>query len=760
MPGQSTNKTHPPRPTPPHLRPPTLRHLTAALLAATSFPSFAGTVTSRPYDGVLFHELTLTTPRTLKAYVLEFDLDAPGVSFRMTPKTGSGLSESATRTTSSAVTTYAAQMGINASFYFSDTDGGLKSRGLVASRGTTYSPFEADDRRPWPVLNISQSNIATIVDRASLGLAGTALTPNTTPYNAVSGSERIIHNGIITAGIVSFGQPTELQPRTAVGTTPDGRLFMAVIDGRQSGLSLGTASRETAEILLQFGVTNAINLDGGGSSTMVVNSRPDRVVNSPSDGSERAVATHLLAYANPATTTTDRFVLSANTLGDRGTFGRNPTASTGTTGVLGTSTAAADLNADDPSAFRWSQKISLIDNPATTSSAENPNGSFVRITSGPTGSRTENTSRPSTGYLGLWARTTDADVQISLALDNQSNTTAGRALRRSVIPDGQWHLYQWDITDASQWEAYAGGAGKVTTSTFTVDSLQIFAPNRNVNLFVDEITHDALAQIPTPASIPNTPRRTGHILFADSFSLPGATAARSNTVAANGWTNRGEEPVDYNTNLSATPGRLNATGRLILQNLDTAETTADAVSRLFEPITIPVGSGLCVTADLQSLGGTSALSSTTDGIRLSLTNSAMTDATTPGYGLYMPTGAFVTTSFREFISSAAATTTTLGSPLLINLPDDAPFTITFIIERTATSEVRLSGFYDLPTGRVSLGSVLDTTTPYLTFDQLTLGVGGRQLALSIDNVSVYIPEPATPLVLLPAAVALHRRRRR
>lgn len=81
-------------------------------------------------------------------------------------------------------------------------------------------------------------------------------------------------------------------PRTAVGFTKDGKkLLLVVVDGRQA-LSRGMTQSELAQLMLSLGAYNALNLDGGGSSTMVVREpgeKSPRVINSVSEGTERAV---------------------------------------------------------------------------------------------------------------------------------------------------------------------------------------------------------------------------------------------------------------------------------------------------------------------------------------------------------------------------------------------------------------------------------------------------------------------------------------
>lgn len=82
-------------------------------------------------------------------------------------------------------------------------------------------------------------------------------------------------------------------PRTAVGITAPGRLIWLTADGRQKN-SVGLSLWELAALMKEIGVVEAINLDGGGSTTMVLDGQ---IVNSPSDaGGLRSVSTALLLY--------------------------------------------------------------------------------------------------------------------------------------------------------------------------------------------------------------------------------------------------------------------------------------------------------------------------------------------------------------------------------------------------------------------------------------------------------------------------------
>lgn len=82
-------------------------------------------------------------------------------------------------------------------------------------------------------------------------------------------------------------------PRTAVGAREDGTLLLVTVDGRRPGESVGMSLPELTDLMLELGCVSAINLDGGGSTTMVVDGK---VVNSPSGGEARRNADAILLF--------------------------------------------------------------------------------------------------------------------------------------------------------------------------------------------------------------------------------------------------------------------------------------------------------------------------------------------------------------------------------------------------------------------------------------------------------------------------------
>lgn len=112
---------------------------------------------------------------------------------------------------------------------------------------------------------------------------------------------------LVEQGEVVEGLNTQnINPRTAVGINKNGRyLILIVVDGRQPFYSEGATFPELAQLMLDQGAHFAMSLDGGGSSTMVVEGRNSKpvILNSPIDnyipGRERPVANHLGIYLNP-----------------------------------------------------------------------------------------------------------------------------------------------------------------------------------------------------------------------------------------------------------------------------------------------------------------------------------------------------------------------------------------------------------------------------------------------------------------------------
>jgi len=111
--------------------------------------------------------------------------------------------------------------------------------------------------------------------------------------HALGGGPRLIASGRVQiSSLEERFRPDVAQsraPRTAVGVTASGSWLLVVVDGREVD-AVGLSLEEMAEFLMERGVQDAMNFDGGGSSTLVVDGI---VLNHPTDGQERPVANAL-----------------------------------------------------------------------------------------------------------------------------------------------------------------------------------------------------------------------------------------------------------------------------------------------------------------------------------------------------------------------------------------------------------------------------------------------------------------------------------
>lgn len=120
---------------------------------------------------------------------------------------------------------------------------------------------------------------------------------------AVGAMYQLVRDGAVLDGL----DAATTGPRTAVGVKPDGSVLFYTLDGRQKGHSIGATIKMVAQRLVELGCTEAVLLDGGGSTTLV-STYPDytgvSTVNSPSEGNARAVTNAVFLTSNLSPTGT------------------------------------------------------------------------------------------------------------------------------------------------------------------------------------------------------------------------------------------------------------------------------------------------------------------------------------------------------------------------------------------------------------------------------------------------------------------------
>lgn len=264
-------------------------------------------IVTEPFEGVTVRTIQLAHPRPLRICVAEVDLTNDGVSFLVSPgngdpngdEPGDPNNETTRQTTLDFLREHNAQLAINATFFgmgTTDTD----NIGLVASRGNLISPF----RKDWPAINIDADNRVAVLLGEQDSFRVTGPDSDVSIHNAISGSDHIVTDGKPTTDQREFS--TTAHPRTAIGYTTNRKLHLVTVDGRQPGISEGMSLVELANFMLSLGCTQAINLDGGGSTTMAIADPKPRVLNTPSSKSEngeygvpRKNGTNLAVFARP-----------------------------------------------------------------------------------------------------------------------------------------------------------------------------------------------------------------------------------------------------------------------------------------------------------------------------------------------------------------------------------------------------------------------------------------------------------------------------
>lgn len=171
--------------------------------------------------------------------------------------------------------------------------------GPCVSEGVVVSPAPAGELSPGLALTCDKH--ARVAMLGVKDLDGMDDVVSGVPANAKRVSTLLVDNGH-NCSETAAPEPKKRHPRTAAGVSADGRtLILAVIDGRQPAWSIGITLPELAELMIECGARDAINLDGGGSSSFIYTA-PDgtRVENKPSDGKWRAVGASMGVYLRNA----------------------------------------------------------------------------------------------------------------------------------------------------------------------------------------------------------------------------------------------------------------------------------------------------------------------------------------------------------------------------------------------------------------------------------------------------------------------------
>lgn len=311
-----------------------LRRFAPALLAllllvwSAGAPVAADAPTRQPYVGVTITERVLTAPRPARLHVVQIDLRAKGIRVAVTAPGGSR--EVVRESTLDFLTRTGAQIAVNGHFFlpFPSDDADAFVIGLAVDQGRVYSAFEhpAQDfaiAPDAPALVFDAKAHARIAHRRRAGDDGTRVKERGRAWTAVAGSAQVITDGRVSIpdyrddahprGVLTPGGPDAspysntrswydlITSRTIAGLSRNRRTLTLVASEGRAGTS-GLTVRELAELLRRdFGVWNAINLDGGGSTSLAwVDPATGQatLLNASTDGpAGRRVATSLAIFA-------------------------------------------------------------------------------------------------------------------------------------------------------------------------------------------------------------------------------------------------------------------------------------------------------------------------------------------------------------------------------------------------------------------------------------------------------------------------------
>jgi Phosphodiester glycosidase len=284
------------------------------------------TLVSQPFVGVTYIDRMEALPRPVHMHIVQIDLAAPGLRFKLSAPAGSR--EVVRQSTVDFLAQEGAQIAINAHFFLpfpsSDRDAWLV--GIASSEGEVFSAFEAPEQafaivRDAAGLNIDRENHAVIVHDDPRRADEMHVLEPAALWTTVSGSAQIVTDGAKTVPAYLDAQHPDaaLKPggpgnfsnekswydavtaRTAIGLSRDGRtltLFTVDVRGGSEGMRVG----EVADVLTtDYGVWNALNLDGGGSTSMAMEdpaTHTRSMVNESSDNpAGRLVGSSLAVFA-------------------------------------------------------------------------------------------------------------------------------------------------------------------------------------------------------------------------------------------------------------------------------------------------------------------------------------------------------------------------------------------------------------------------------------------------------------------------------
>jgi Phosphodiester glycosidase len=253
------------------------------------------------FPGVQYQRILWTQPRPVVIHAVAIDLTQPGLKILSTPgdraKPDSEERELTALTTTEFLSKYGMDLAINAGYFFPFKENApwdyyphsgdrVNVVGQAISNGKIFSD---EDNTTWRVLCFDAENHGQILNQSTCPI-GT--------QQGIAGNELILQSGKYLKNHTA-GDGEKPYARVVVGLNSTGNtLWLVIVDGKQKWYSEGATIAELADFLPSLGIVTALNLDGGGSTTLSAKTpQGNKPLNAPIQNhipmNERPVANHL-----------------------------------------------------------------------------------------------------------------------------------------------------------------------------------------------------------------------------------------------------------------------------------------------------------------------------------------------------------------------------------------------------------------------------------------------------------------------------------
>jgi hypothetical protein len=182
-------------------------------------------------------------------------------------------------------------------------------------------------------------------------------------------------------------------------------------------------------------------------------------------------------------------------------FSGTTAGETETTPGVGPSTADRDTTTG-VNGSTASQRIFIDDDPAADSPAGGAAWRLRHLSGSGTPANNVAFSNGLDSYVGYYLKTSTPNLRAGILLDD--GAALELSTRTPIIADGEWHVYQWQLSDANQWDAFAGtGAnGAIDAATATIDGIFVdvvkTTGDQDATFFLDSVSFSDSGPLPAP----------------------------------------------------------------------------------------------------------------------------------------------------------------------------------------------------------------------------------------------------------------------